>query len=63
MDESGETTLQAGVPTLERENLALPHREGRGGIGLLRQRPLTDRLIERLPDVELHVVGPGSARR
>ena len=41
-------------------HLVLPYRESRGGLGRLREQPLVDRLIERLPDVELHVVGPGA---
>ena len=38
-------------------HLVLPHRE-LTGLRRLRERPLVDRLVERLPDVELHVVGP-----
>jgi two-component system sensor histidine kinase KdpD len=37
-------------------HLVLPHRE-QSGLRRLRERSLVDRLIERLPDVELHVVG------
>jgi two-component system sensor histidine kinase KdpD len=40
-------------------HLVLPHHEI-VGLKRLRERPLVDRLIERLPDVELHVVGPPS---
>ena len=29
----------------------------------LRERPIVDRLIERLPELELHVVGPGESHR
>jgi two-component system sensor histidine kinase KdpD len=43
-------------------HLMLPHRE-LIGMKRLRERPLVDRLIERLPDVELHVVGPPASRR
>jgi two-component system, OmpR family, sensor histidine kinase KdpD len=43
-------------------HLVLPHRE-LGGLKRLRERPLVDRLIERLPDVELHVVGPPRSKR
>jgi two-component system sensor histidine kinase KdpD len=43
-------------------HLVLPHREV-GGLQRLRERPLVDRLIERLPDVEIHVVGPPTPRR
>ena len=32
------------------------------GLSRLRDRPVVDRLIERLPDVELHVVGPPPKR-
>ena len=42
-------------------HVVLPHREV-GGLKRLRERPLVDRLIERLPDVEMHVVGPGRGR-
>jgi two-component system sensor histidine kinase KdpD len=42
-------------------HLVLPHRELKG-LKRLRERPLVDRLIERLPDVELHVVGPTRGR-
>jgi two-component system sensor histidine kinase KdpD len=38
-------------------HVVLPHNE-LAGLKRLRERPLVDRLIERLPDVELHVVGP-----
>jgi two-component system, OmpR family, sensor histidine kinase KdpD len=37
-------------------HVVLPHREVMG-LKRLRERPLVDRLMERLPDVELHVVG------
>jgi two-component system sensor histidine kinase KdpD len=37
-------------------HLVLPHVEV-AGLKRLRERPLVDRLIERLPDVEVHVVG------
>lgn len=43
-------------------HLVLPHREV-AGLKRLRERPLVDRLIERLPDVELHVVGVGAATK
>jgi two-component system sensor histidine kinase KdpD len=42
-------------------HLVLPHREI-GGLRRLRERPIVDRLIERLPDVELHIVGPPESR-
>ncbi len=37
-------------------HLVLPHRET-AGLRRVLERPLIDRLVERLPDVELHVVG------
>lgn len=43
-------------------HLVLPHREV-GGIKRLRQGSLVDRLIERLPDLELHVIGAGRGPR
>ena len=42
-------------------HLVLPHREVTG-LTRLRERPLVDRLIERLPDVEVHIVGAGGPR-
>jgi two-component system sensor histidine kinase KdpD len=42
-------------------HLVLPHREVTG-LKRIRERPMVDRLIERLPDVELHVVGPPRTR-
>jgi K+-sensing histidine kinase KdpD len=42
-------------------HVVLPHRE-LAGLKRLRERPLVDCLIERLPDVELHVVGPARTR-
>ena len=42
-------------------HLVLPHREA-AGLKRLLERPLVDRLIERLPDVEVHVVGAGVPR-
>lgn len=41
--------------------LVLPHREV-AGLKRIRERPLVDRLLERLPDLELHVVGPARNR-
>jgi hypothetical protein len=40
----------------------LPHRETSVFRRLL-ERPLVDRLVERLPDVEVHVVGANSPAR
>jgi hypothetical protein len=34
----------------------MPHRET-GGLRRVLERPLVDRLLARLPDVELHLVG------
>jgi two-component system sensor histidine kinase KdpD len=52
--------LMSGLEQVARSHrathLVLPHRE-LVGLKRLRERPLVDRLIERLPDVELHVVG------
>jgi two-component system, OmpR family, sensor histidine kinase KdpD len=42
-------------------HLILPHREV-AGLKRLRERSVVDRLVERLPDVELHVVGAGGTR-
>lgn len=43
-------------------HVVLPHREVTG-LKRLRERPVVDRLIERLPDMEVHVVGARSAPR
>jgi two-component system sensor histidine kinase KdpD len=52
--------LAAGLEQAARSkrvtHLVLPHRE-RGAFDRLRERPLLDRLLERLPDLEIHVVG------
>jgi two-component system sensor histidine kinase KdpD len=57
--------LVAGLEQVIRSHrathLVLPHRQVTG-LTRLRGRPLVDRLIERLPDVELHVVGAGGAK-
>ncbi len=42
-------------------HIVLPYRP-QTGLSRVRDRPIIDRLIERLPDVELHVVGPPSKR-
>jgi two-component system sensor histidine kinase KdpD len=61
--ESADTV--AGLEQVARSHrathLVLPHREI-GWFRRLRERPIVDRLIERLPDVELHVVGPPENR-
>jgi two-component system sensor histidine kinase KdpD len=43
-------------------HVVLPHRE-LVGLKRLRERPLVDRLLERLPDVEMHVVAPPRDKR
>ena len=50
--------LEEAARTRRATHLVLPHTEV---VGLRRvlERPLVDRLMERLPDVELHIVGPG----
>jgi two-component system sensor histidine kinase KdpD len=59
------TDLVAGLEQVARSHrathLVLPHREVTG-LKRLRERPLVDRLIERLPDLEVHVVGPPTSR-
>ena len=54
------TDLVTGLEQVARSHrathLVLPHREVTG-LKRLRERPLVDRLLERLPEVELHVVG------
>lgn len=40
-------------------HLVLPHHDRAGGLKRLTERPLVDRLLERLPDLELHLVGVG----
>ena len=42
-------------------HIVLPFR-AQSGVSRLRDRPVVDRLIERLPDIELHVVGPPAKR-
>jgi two-component system sensor histidine kinase KdpD len=57
--------VAAGLEQVARSSrathLVLPHVE-RSSLSRLRERPIVDRLIERLPEVELHVVGPGERR-
>jgi two-component system sensor histidine kinase KdpD len=52
--------LAAGLEEVARSrratHLVLPHRET-GGLRRVLERSLVDRLVERLPDVELHIVG------
>jgi two-component system sensor histidine kinase KdpD len=59
------TDIVSGLEQVARSHrathLVLPHRE-LAGLKRLRERPIVDRLIERLPDVELHVVGPAGVR-
>ena len=52
------TGLEQVARSSRATHLVLPHVE-RSGLSRLRERPIVDRLIERLPEVELHVVGPG----
>jgi two-component system sensor histidine kinase KdpD len=40
--------------------IVLPH-AGDAGLRRLMARPLADRLLERLPDADLHLVGPAAA--
>jgi two-component system sensor histidine kinase KdpD len=42
-------------------HLVLPHHTD-AGIARLRRRPLADGLLERLPEVEVHLVGPHAPR-
>ena len=57
--------LAAGLEQVARSHrathLVLPHREV-SWLKRLRERPLADRLIEQLPDVEIHLVGSGRAK-
>jgi two-component system sensor histidine kinase KdpD len=57
--------LAAGLERVARmhraTHLVLPHREV-AGLRRLRERPLVDRLLERLPDVEVHVVAASERR-
>jgi two-component system sensor histidine kinase KdpD len=55
------TGLEQVGRTHRATHLILPHRES-AGLKRLLERPLVDRLMERLPDVELHVVGAGPHR-
>jgi two-component system sensor histidine kinase KdpD len=48
--------LEEVAKTRRATHLVLPHRES-GGLRRVLERPLIDRLIEQLPDVELHIVG------
>jgi two-component system, OmpR family, sensor histidine kinase KdpD len=50
--------LEEAAKTRRATHLVLPH-TGAAGIRRVLERPLVDRLIERLPDVEIHIVGPG----
>jgi two-component system sensor histidine kinase KdpD len=53
------TGLHGVAQSRRATHVVLPHRELKG-LERLRQRPAADRLLERLPDIEVHVVGPGS---
>jgi two-component system sensor histidine kinase KdpD len=48
--------LEEAAKSRRATHLILPHRES-AGLRRVLERPLVDRLVERLPDVELHVVG------
>ncbi|HEY7591484.1 MAG TPA: universal stress protein [Candidatus Limnocylindrales bacterium] len=48
--------LEEAVHRRGANHLVLPHRET-SGLRRVLERPLLDRLVERLPDVEVHVVG------
>jgi two-component system, OmpR family, sensor histidine kinase KdpD len=50
------TGLEQVVRSHRATHLVLPHREV-AGLKRLRERPLVDRLIERLPEIEVHLVG------
>jgi two-component system sensor histidine kinase KdpD len=58
--------VPAGLEQVARSHrathLVIPHQEV-VGLKRLRERPLVDRLMERLPEVELHIVGVGGAKR
>jgi len=55
------TGLEKVAQTHRATHVVLPHQEV-GGLKRLRERPIVDRLIERLPDVEVHLVGPPRRR-
>ena len=55
------TGLEQVARSSRATHLVLPHVE-RSGLSRFRERAVVDRLIERLPEVELHVVGPGERR-
>jgi two-component system sensor histidine kinase KdpD len=50
--------LEEAATSRRATHLVLPH-TSMVGIRRVLERPLVDRLLERLPDVELHIVGPG----
>ncbi len=51
------TGLESAVRSKQATHLVLPHHE-ESGLRLLRRRPLADRLLERIPDLEIHLIGP-----
>jgi K+-sensing histidine kinase KdpD len=55
---AGETVdaVESAVHDLGGTHLFVPHAPG-GRLDALRRRPLADRLAERLPDVDVHLVG------
>lgn len=50
--------LEEAARSRRATHLVLPHTQT-AGLRRVLERPLVDRLIERLPDVEIHIVGPG----
>jgi two-component system, OmpR family, sensor histidine kinase KdpD len=51
------TGLEGVARSRRATHLVLPYREA-AGLKRVLERPLLDRLMERLPDVEIHIVGP-----
>jgi two-component system sensor histidine kinase KdpD len=49
--------LESALRSNRATHLVLPH-HGDTGLRRLRQRPLADRLLERMPDLEIHLIGP-----
>jgi two-component system sensor histidine kinase KdpD len=53
------TGLESAIRANRATHLVLPH-HGETGLRRLRQRPLADRLLERIPDLEIHMIGPAA---
>ena len=51
------TGLESAIRSNRATHLVLPY-HGETGLRRLRQRPLADRLLERIPDLEIHMIGP-----